>query len=178
MAYIDSQKRQHINEIQTYLHAISFMNGNIPRVTPNGMFNNETIIAVRAFQREYNLKETGNIDPVTWNKIVSVYRSYININPIPYNAFPSERYIARIGDSGQIIYILQAMLVDISNNYDNAPNISVTGEYDKATSDMVKFFQKKTGLSQSGNVDSITWNMLVIYCEHINNILFKNKNNT
>ena len=100
------------------------------------------------------------------------------IDSIPYNAFPSERYIARIGDSGQIIYILQAMLVDISNNYDNTPNISVTGEYDKATSDMVKFFQKKTCLSQSGNVDSITWNMLVIYCEHINNILFKNKNNT
>lgn len=174
MPYTDAQKRQHIIEIQTYLHAISFMNTAIPQIIPSGIYNRETITAVKAFQREYDLPETGSIDPITWNKIVSVYRSYIRIEPMPYNAFPSEKYIAHIGEKGQIIYILQAMLVDISNSYDNAPKISVTGEYDIATYEMVRFFQRKTGLPQSGNVDSTTWNMLVLYCEHINNILLKN----
>lgn len=175
MAYSEAQKRQHIVEIQTYLHAVSYINSAIPRIVPNGIYNNEMIFAVRAFQREYGLQETGSVDPVTWNKIVSVYRSHIMAEPMAYNAFPSAKYVAHAGEKGQIIYILQAMLADISSNYDNAPDIAVTGEYNKETSGMVRFFQKKSGLPQSGNVDSTTWNMLVTVSEHINSTSLKNR---
>lgn len=175
MAYSEAQKRQHIVEVQTYFHAISYINDKIPRIVPNGVYNKETILAVRAFQREYGLPETGSVDPVTWNKIVNVYRSHITAEPLKYNVFPSAKYVAHIGEKGQIIYILQAMLTDISSNYDNAPDIAVTGEYNRETSEMVRFFQKKVGLPQSGNVDSTTWNMLVTVSEHISSTLLRNR---
>lgn len=175
MAYNEVQKRQHIIELQTYLHAISYINTEIPRIVPNGIYSKETIFAVRAFQREYGLSETGSTDPVTWNKIVSVYREYTRTEPVAYNAFPSASYVAHVGEHGQIVYILQAMLNDIGNNYDNAPKITVGGEYNKETSEAVRFFQKKIGLPQSGNVDSGTWNMLVTVCEHINSTLLRGK---
>jgi len=175
MAYNEAQKKQHIIELQTYLYAISFINSNIPPIAPIGVYNKETIIAVRAFQHEYGLPETGSTDPVTWNKIVSVYRSYIRTEPMPYNIFPSETYVAHSGENGQLIYILQAMLADIGNNYDNSPNLNVCGNYNRETSEMVRFFQRKVGLPQSGNVDSSTWNMLVACCEHINNTLLRGR---
>lgn len=175
MAYNEAQKKQHILELQTYLYAISFINSEIPQVTPNGIYNKETIVAVRAFQRFYDLPETGNTDPVTWNKIVSVYRSHIRIAPMPYNVFPSENYVAHLGDNGHIVYIFQAMLSYIAGNYDNAPPCTVCGNYNRETSEMVRFFQKKVGLPQSGNIDSSTWNMLITCCEHISSTSLKSR---
>lgn len=175
MAYSESQKKQHIIELQTYLYAISFINKEIPPVTPSGIYNKETVFAVKTFQHEYGLPETGSTDPATWNKVVSVYRSYIRVAPIPYDVFPSENYVAHLGENGQLIYILQAMLADICRNYDNSPELTVCGNYNMDTSEMVRFFQKKIGLPQSGNVDSSTWNMLVTCCEHINSTSLRRK---
>lgn len=173
MAYNEAQKRQHIVELQTYLYAISFINMEIPPVVPSGVYNRETVFAVKAFQHEYGLQETGSTDPATWNKIVNVYRSYIRADPMPYDVFPSQSYVAHNGENGQLIYILQAMLGTICSSYDNSPELTVCGNYNKETSEAVRFFQKKVGLLQSGNVDSGTWNMLVTCCEHINSTHFK-----
>ena len=61
MAYTNIQKKQHIYEMQTYLHAISLMNDRIPTVIPDGIYGKETSLAVMAFQREYGLKVLGAI---------------------------------------------------------------------------------------------------------------------
>ncbi len=173
MPYTNAQKKQHIIELQTYLNVISFVNGVIPRIIPDGVYGKETIFAVKMFQREYGLAETGNTDPVTWNKVVSVYRSCISSKPVPYNVFPSPSYVAHLGEQGQIVYVLQAMLNDVGNNYDNAPKVDVCGNYNMETSNAVRFIQRKIGLPQSGNIDSTSWNMLVSFCEHINNTLLR-----
>lgn len=173
MAFNNNQKRQHIRELQTYLHAISFFNDKIPTVIPDGFYGKETAIAVRAFQREYGLPETGNTDFATWNKIISVYKEYLHSNPIAYNIFPSSGYVMKQGDSGLLVYILEAMLNDIGAHYDNMPNVKVGGFYNAATADAVKHFQSRVGLPQNGAVDSGTWNMLVRTSEHINKTLPK-----
>lgn len=168
MAYTSIQRKRHIIELQTYLHAIALMNDKIPIVIPNGIYGNETAIAVRAFQREFGLPDTGATDGATWNKIVSIYREYLRGNPIPYAVFPSAKYVAAKGDSGQLVYILQAMLQSIGKRYDNAPTIDVSGIYDDNTVEAVERFQRWCGIPRSGRVDSGTWNMLVHCCEHIN----------
>ena len=155
MAYSNAQRKQHIYELQTYLHAIALMNSRIPLIIPDGIYGNETIIAVKAFQREYGLPDTGNTDSATWNKIVSVYKEMQKSSPLPYAVFPSSKYVAAKGDSGQLIYILQAMLSDIGKSYDNT------------TAEAVRRFQRWSGLPQNGKVDSGTWNMLVHCCEHM-----------
>ena len=171
MAYTNAQRRQHILELQKYLYAISLYNKKIPQIFPDGIYDQETAIAVRAFQREYGLPETGNTDPATWNKIVAVYRSYLNAEPIAYNVFPSPGYVVRSGDKGQLVYIIQAMLDDIGEKYENAPCVDICGSFNSATSDAVKLFQKRVGLQQTGTVDSGTWNMLVRCCEHIDSTI-------
>ncbi|MBO4877422.1 MAG: peptidoglycan-binding protein [Ruminococcus sp.] len=171
MAYTSAQKRQHIYELQTYLHAIALMDNSIPPVMPSGIYDADTVIAVRAFQRKYGLPDTGNTDAATWNRIVSVYRSSLSASPLPYAVFPSARYKAVPGDSGQLVYVIQAMLHDVSTRYDNAPDVPVCGEYDDITATAVKRFQQWSGLPQNGSVDSGTWNMLVHCCEHINQTL-------
>lgn len=171
MAYTNAQMRQHIYELQTYLYAISMIDKNIPQVIPSGVYGQDTTAAVKAFQHEYGLNATGNTDPATWNKIVHVYRNEVNSAPVPYNAFPSATAVIHKGDSGQIVYILQAMLDNIGRSFDNSPNVEVCGKYNSSTADAIKLFQKRVGLAQTGTVNSATWNMLVHCCEHINNSL-------
>ena len=170
MAYTNIQRKQHITELQTYLHAIALMNDRIPVIIPNGVYGSETAIAVRAFQREYGLPDTGDTDGKTWSRIVSVYREYLRGNPIPYSVFPSAKYIAAKGDSGELVYILQAMLHTIGKRYDNAPSVDVCGIYNDDTAEAVSRFQCWCGIPHSGKVDSGTWNMLVRSCEHLNSI--------
>lgn len=171
MAYTDAQRRQHIMEIQRYLYAISLFNNRIPQVIPDGSYGGDTALAVRAFQREYGLPETGNTDPATWNRIVRVYRSYLDAAPAPYNVFPSAVYVSKSGDKGQLVYIIQAMLNDIGSKYDNAPCVDICGSFDALTEEAVRAFQQRSGLPQTGKVDSPTWNMLVRCCEHIDSTL-------
>ena len=168
MPFSAEQKRQHIRELQTYLHAISYFDNNITRVIPDGFYGKETALAVRAFQREYGLPETGDTDLEIWNKIVSVYREIQAAEPIAYNIFPSANYIMKQGDSGLLVYILQAVLDDLSLYYDNYPKVNITGKYDAATTNAVEQFQNRTGLNRSGNVNSGTWNMLVRVSEDAN----------
>ncbi|MBQ8961071.1 MAG: peptidoglycan-binding protein [Ruminococcus sp.] len=167
MAFSASQRKQHIMELQTYLHAIALMDSDIPAIVPDGVYSQETAAAVKAFQRKYGLPQTGAADPATWNSIVSVYRKYLTAAPVAYAAFPSAAYVAHKGEHGQLIYIIQAMLMDISRRYDNAPRVDVCGDYDDATAVAVKRFQQWCGVPQSGDVDSGTWNLLVSCCEHI-----------
>lgn len=166
MAFSEKQKRQHIRELQTYLHALSFFSDRIPRIIPDGIYGIDTSIAVRAFQREYTLPETGSADRATWNKIIQIYRELVYANPLPYNVFPSASYILRRGDSGLIVYIIQAMLRELSLVLDNLPRVEVDGSFGEKTERAVREFQRKSGIPANGIIDSGTWNMLARVSEH------------
>ncbi|MBE6861683.1 MAG: peptidoglycan-binding protein [Ruminococcus sp.] len=168
MAYTPAQRKEHIREIQHYLHAISYYDTQIPRIIPDGIYGKETAAAVRAFQRRYGLPETGSTDMRTWDKIVSVYNSFVNNDPVAYNIFPSPTFVLGEGDSGLLVYILQAMLDDIGMSYDNMHRVTVDGRYGRETSDAVMRFQRSVNLPQTGRVDAPTWNILAKTSEHIN----------
>lgn len=168
MAFTAAQKKEHIRELQRFLHAIAYYNRRIPIIIPDGFYGKETAIAVRAFQREYGLPETGNTDLQTWNKIVSVFRSFVYAQPSAYNIFPSESFVLGEGDSGLLVFILQAMLNDLGERFDNMPHISVSGQYGKETANAVRAFQRNVNLPQNGRVNSATWNLLTKTSEHAN----------
>ena len=168
MPYTDEQKKEHILEIQQYLYAISMFRSDIPQILPSGEYDSETIAAVKAFQKAFGLPQTGEVDSDTWDMIVRVYLDYLDSAPAAYHAFPSREYIIHSGDSGQLVYIIQAMLNGMGKAYDNMPDLTVCGTFNNATADAVRLFQKKSGLDENGNVDCHTWNMLVHCCESIN----------
>lgn len=160
MAYTALQKKEHIHELQHYLHGISFFDELIPRVNPDGIYGTETAAAVRAFQRRQSIPETGTADPNTWDEVVEVYRFLIDNNPFAYDVFPSATFVLGEGDSGLLVYIIQAMLNDIAGRFDNMPAVTVDGRYGAETAEAVRHFQRNTGLPQSGRVDVSTWNLL------------------
>lgn len=161
MPYSDKQKKQHIMELQKYLHAISLMYRDIPTVIPDGIYGQQTVMTVKAFQKKYNLTETGKTDSATWNKVVEVYKSMFKMKPEPYPAFPSEKFVCGKGAEGQLVYIIQALLYGMGNRYDNFPKIKVCGHFNDETANAVAEFQRICALKQSGMVDCTTWNMLV-----------------
>ena len=157
--YTAQQKKDHIREIQTYLHFIARTDGSIPAVIPDGIYGDETKAAVTAFQRLYSLPLTGEVDKGTWDRIVLVYRE-LSKTPQPVFFFPSKNYIIRDGDKGVLVYLVQIMLNELAVRYRNLSAVDVNGIYGRNTADAVKDWQKISRIEQTGNTDLETWNML------------------
>lgn len=161
MGFSETQKREHIHELQRYLHDISYYDANIPRIIPDGIYGVETSDAVRAFQRQYGLNDSGQTNPATWEMVVDVYRRFVETLAQSLDVFPRDvGRIIGIGDTGLPVLVIQSILLTLSQEYPEIPEVSITGEYDLRTSQAVREFQKITGLPQTGNVNRVTWNML------------------
>ena len=165
MPYTDTQKKEHIRELQSFLYAISMADRRIPPVLPDGEYNSDTKAAVEAFQRVYGLPVTGETDSSTWRRIAEVYRDLSEGAPAAYHAFPSKSFTLDIGDSGELVYIIQAMLWKAAAWYDNMPRLSVCGEYNEETAGAVRVFRQSAGLPDRSSVDCAMWNMLVRFLE-------------
>ena len=137
MPYTEAQKRSHIHEIQSYLY-----------------------ILVQAFQKIYNLPATGEVNRATWDAIVRAYRKQ-TAEPDALNVFPSAGYVLREGDSGTLVYIVQAMLNDIGSRYDNLAPVAINGSFNAATTNAIRGVQQAADLPQTGAVDRDTWNWMV-----------------
>ncbi len=161
MGFSETQKKEHINELQRYLHDISYYDPNIPRILPDGIYGAETADAVRAFQRQYGLSDSGETNPATWLAIVDVYRSFVETLAQSLDVFPRDvGRIISIGDTGLPVLVIQSILLTLEQEYPDLPDVAITGEYDLRTQAAVREFQKITGLPQTGDVNRVTWNML------------------
>ena len=169
MAVSEEQKQSDIAEIQNYLRAIAKTNKNIPNIIPNGIYDNQTILAVKAFQEDNTLPITGEVDAETWQNIYSTYKT---IEEAAQKIQTIQPFIDRenmfvSGDAGYSIYIIQAMLNTISQFYNNISSPSITGVYDAATEKAVKQLQSIIGIKDTGEIDNNTWSSLAkIYNYH------------
>ena len=68
---------ENVSDLQTYLSLISQTLGNIPNVTVDGVYGEQTRAAVLAFQEANGIIPTGAVGPFTWQKIAQVYDSII-----------------------------------------------------------------------------------------------------
>lgn len=161
MGFTDAQRIDHIQELQRYLHDISYYDPNIPRIIPDGIYGNETADAVRAFQRQYGLSDNGETNPATWERIVEVYREFVETLAQSLDVFP--RDVGKIigeGDDGLPVLVIQSILLTLSSEYPDIPPVTITGVYNAETMRAVREFQKIAGLPQTGDVNRVTWNML------------------
>lgn len=166
MPYTDFQKQQHIAELQRYLQSIDRDAGKQTTIVPDGVYGSDTSSAVREFQRSNGLPVTGDTDTATWDAIVTAYRNGQCSEPHPYPVFPSKQYVCKIGCSGVLVYVIQAMLCNLGKSYDNFTRPDICGNYNTTTAGAVEAFQRKCGLTCTGSVDCMTWNMLVACCDH------------
>jgi hypothetical protein len=104
-------------------------------ITPDGVYGELTAEAVGDFQRLMGITESGAVDFVTWNSLVSEARKVREIYALPEKISPFDMlmYSAIIDndDEYDIVYIVQVMLRAL-HVYDYQ-NVVVNGKMDEAT---------------------------------------------
>ena len=156
---------QPIRSLQTMLRVIAQEDGRQPSLIPDGIYGNQTIGAVTAFQRNNGLPATGITDQATWDAIVSVYEpAAVRIGPAePLEIILEPGAVLRQGDRSPNIYIIQAVLQVLSDAYGSITPPSHTGVLDNATVISLQTFQELTGLPQTGEADKLTWRQMALH---------------
>ena len=156
---------QPVRSLQTMLRVIAQDDERQPSLIPDGIYGNQTMQAVTAFQRNNGLPATGITDQATWEAVVSVYEpAAVRIGPAqPLEIILEPGQVLRRGDKAPNIYVLQAVLQVLSDAYSSITPPTHTGILDDATAISIQTFQELTGLPQTGEADKITWKQLALH---------------
>ena len=139
---------------------IAEYNNEIPSVSLDGIFGQDTLNSVNAFQKAYGLDVTGEVNIATWDRL---YREYIGIlESLPLGYFssvtlPYPGFVLRIGSQGEFVSALQEYLNYISNTYTSIPKLDVDGIFGVSTQNAVSEYKRLFGLGSEPIVSSSTW---------------------
>lgn len=154
---------QPIRSLQTMLRVIAEDDRTLPTVIPDGIYGQDTITAISAFQRRNGLPVTGVTDQQTWEAIVNAYDAALvrveKAAPIEIIMDPGEIY--RLGDYHPNIYLLQSILLYLSQLHPSIDTPTHNGTLDSPTSEALAGFQLLAGLPPTGELDKLTWKYLV-----------------
>lgn len=156
---------QPIRSLQTMLRVIAQEEPLQSNVIPDGIYGPSTVNAVSAFQRRHGLPVTGITDQNTWEAVVAEFEpTFTRIAPAePLNLVLNPSQIIARGESNPNLYIIQAMLMVLSEAYSSITPPNQTGILDEPTSVSIITFQALTGLPQTGTLDKVTWKHLALH---------------
>lgn len=132
-------------DLQTRLNALNFDLGNRGI---DGVFGEQTRLAVKAFQQRVGVWADGLVGPITWREIVES----------GYRAGGRLLYLRQPPFRGSDVQELQRMLNDLG--FDPG---AVNGLFDPRTARAVLDFQKNAGLDADGVVDGAVFKVLSTY---------------
>ena len=155
---------QPIRSLQTMLRIIGEDDERYIAIVPDGIYGPETMAAVSHFQRLHGLPVTGVTDQTTWETIVKQYEParvrrdaaenlQIILNP---------GQVIRKGERNPNLYLVQSILVVLSQQYESIAAPNITGILDDITQDALAAFQTLSNLPATGNLDKITWKHLAL----------------
>ena len=155
---------QPIRSLQTMLRVIGEDAGYTENVIPDGIYGSSTSSSVSRFQREHGLPITGVTDQATWDMIVAAYGpALIRLNPAqPLQLILNPNQVIRRGEQHPYLYLIQTMLLSLSQAYGSVPTPQITGILDLPTSEAIEAFQYLSDLPQTGEIDKITWKHLAL----------------
>ena len=155
---------QPIRSLQTMLRVIAENDVNYIRIIPDGIYGPETMQAVAAFQRNHGLPVTGVTDQPTWEAVVAVYEPALISQDaaFPLDIILNPGQVIRKGERSPHLYLVQGMLLVLSQVYKSVGEPSQYGILDEPTADSLASFQHLSGLPMTGNLDKITWKHLVL----------------
>ena len=159
-----------LNEVRTLQLRLNRISANypaIPKVTVNGIFDQDTENAVRAFQRIFQLTEDGIVGKETWYRIQYVFASVKRLAELNSEGLSLEdvslQYTEQLseGMTGTPVRVLQYLLAVVGAYYPEVPYLSnIDGVFGPQTRDAVIAFQRLRGLTPDGIVGRDTWNAL------------------
>ena len=159
----ESFVQQPIRSLQTMLRVLAEDDRRLPALVPDGIYGPSTMVAVTAFQRREGIPVTGIVDEFTWDRIVAAYEpALIRVGkaaPIEILLEPGQ--VIEQGESSPYVYLLQAMLAQLSMEHKSITLPAHTGRLDPLTATSLRGFQALAGLPVTGTLDRITWHHLV-----------------
>ena len=156
---------QAIFNLQRYLRQLSRFDPDIPSVDEDGIFGEETRLALTVFQRRYGLPVTGTADAETWARLFSEYLASVEgrTRPDPvfiFPRFPPDYSVGR-GDENIYVGVIQLLLRDVITLYGrDAEALPIDGIFGELTERAIRDFQRVQRLPEDGRVDRVTWNRL------------------
>ena len=156
---------QPIRSLQQMLRVIAENDDRLPSVVPDGIYGADTARAVSAFQRSAGVPITGTVDQVTWDAIVARYEPALiaqrEAEPLRIILDPGQ--VIRRGERNPNLYLVQAILVVLSQLYAGITPPGMNGILDIATADSISSFQEMSLLPVTGELDKETWKHLALH---------------
>ena len=139
----------------------------IPNITNTlGIYDRETVSAVKKFQEIFSLPVTGSVDKATWYKIKYVYTSVKKLSDL-YSEGLSESEATFLyedelnyGDTGIEVEHIHYFLDAIAFLDPDIPRLKTNSIYNDNSIAMVKAFQSKYGLPVTGVFTYSDWKVL------------------
>ncbi len=157
-------QKANIISVQNDLRILHRVDSTIPLVNPDGIYDDTTKQAVRAFQQKYGLPVTGEVDLETFERLqlaADVIRE-ANAAPKPVTVFEKGELPLSQGHYSGEVYLLQALINALALRYQNLSMVDVTGEYDKKTAEQIRNLQQILGLQQTGVLDKALWDQIAM----------------
>ncbi len=150
-----------VRVMQYYLEVIATYYDTIPEIEVNGVFDDATEAAVRAFQQQFGLAVDGLVGRQTWQAMEDAYESIRTTATLIDGGvilFPGR--VLQAGFQGEDVATIQEYLAYISTIYPAIPAPAVTGVYGLETVQAVEAFQREFGLEPNGIVGVTTWDAI------------------
>lgn len=159
---------EEVRTIQKQLNRIARNYPMIPEITDtNGVYGVDTVNAVKAFQKIFNLTPDGIVGEATWYTIKRVYNAVKRLSELYSEGITISEiqreypYPLSSGSSGVYVRIIQYFLTFLAYFNREFVPLTVDGIFGPDTENAVKTFQNWAGLPVTGTVDAPTWNAII-----------------
>ena len=125
----------------------------------DGDFGNDTLTAVRKFQKDNNLTVDGIVGPATWEKLLKINSNDQETPDDTIEEIDTSNYpLVKLYSQGTYVRKLQQKLVELKYLQNDG---EIDGIFGYNTYIAVKNFQKDHGLIIDGEVGQNTWKILI-----------------
>ena len=132
-------------QVQTWLNGVHSRWPQVPSVTVDGKYGNNTANAVKAFQTLAGITADGQVGSTTWNALYGEFADIRGAGEVFCGI------TARSGNKGAVVKSMQQKLIRIRQVYTAIASISADGAFGNASSGAVKRFQRQFALSIDGS---------------------------
>lgn len=132
-------------QVQTWLNGVHSRWPQVPSVTVDGQYGNNTANAVKAFQTLAGITADGQVGSTTWNAFYGEFADIRGAGEVFCGI------TARSGNKGAVVKSMQQKLIRIRQVYTAIASISADGAFGSASSGAVKQFQRQFALTIDGS---------------------------
>ncbi len=139
--YFIEDKPSAVRELQRMLLIVSQADHTLPTTAIDGIFTDETRLAVLAYQRGRGLLTSGVGDIETFNSLFMEMRRLIDEKNAYLSTVSPESYPLSLGSSGEAVKRLNTDLLSLRRFYKDMPEADIRPYFGRGTDSAVKYMQ-------------------------------------